>query len=144
MTVLWTSAEIAATTGGTAHGDFTCDSVTFDSREVIGGELFVAMRGEATDGHRFVSQAVERGAAGCVISEAVETPHVLVDDGLAALEALGRAARERADATVIGVTGSVGKTSVKEALKLALGECEPTATHASVKSYNNHTGVTLS
>ena len=148
MTPLWTSAEIAVATGGQERGSFTCDAVTFDSREVIGGELFVAMKGEETDGHRFLESALERGAAGLVVSDASAVPegapHVLVDDGLSALQALGRAARERADATVIGVTGSVGKTSVKEALRLALSENAPAETHASVKSYNNHTGVPLS
>jgi|TARA_R100000501_G_scaffold17834_1_gene34183 UDP-N-acetylmuramoyl-tripeptide--D-alanyl-D-alanine ligase len=141
---LWTSTEIAAATGGTAHGDFSVDAVTFDSREVIGGELFVAMKGAETDGHRFVASAVSRGAAGCLVSQPIETPHVLVGDGFAALQALGRVARARTDATIIGVTGSVGKTSVKEALKMALTEAAPAVTHASVKSYNNHTGVPLS
>ncbi|MBV7257214.1 UDP-N-acetylmuramoyl-tripeptide--D-alanyl-D-alanine ligase [Pacificimonas sp. WHA3] len=141
---LWTSADIAAATGGTASADFTVDAVTFDSREVIGGELFVAMKGEVTDGHRFIGTAIDRGAAGCLVSAPVEAPHVLVKDGLAGLTALGIEARKRASAKIIGVTGSVGKTSVKEALRLALSEVEPLHTHASVKSYNNHTGVPLS
>lgn len=144
MTPLWTSEEIAAATGGTASASFSADSVTFDSREVIGGELFVAMRGEQMDGHSFVASAFERGAAGALVSEAVDGPHVRVADGLTALQALGRAARARTDARIVGVTGSVGKTSVKEALRLALSECAPERTHASVKSYNNHTGVPLS
>ncbi len=144
MSALWTADEIAAAVGGVKRGDFTADAVTFDSREVIGGELFVAMKGEATDGHRFIEAAMQRGAAGCLVSEPVTAPHVLVDDGLRALEALAVAARRRTDAAIIGVTGSVGKTGVKEALRLALSEIEPEATHASVKSYNNHTGVPLS
>jgi len=144
MSELWTSDEIAAATGGTVAGDFTASGVTFDSREVIGGELFVALRGEATDGHRFVGQARERGASGLLVSEPIDAPHVRVADTTAALEALGRAARARGDAKIIGVTGSVGKTSVKEALRLGLERCAPDRTHASVKSYNNHTGVPLS
>jgi UDP-N-acetylmuramoyl-tripeptide--D-alanyl-D-alanine ligase len=144
MSALWTSADIAAATGGTASADFAVDGVTFDSREVIGGELFIALKGESTDGHRFVAQARERGAAGFLVSEPVEAPHVRVADTTAALEALGTAARARTCATVIGVTGSVGKTSVKEALKLSLDRFAPERTHASVKSYNNHTGVPLS
>lgn len=144
MSMLWTSGEIAAATGGTASGEFSVSGVTFDSREVIGGELFIALRGESTDGHRFVGQARERGASGFLVGEPVEGAHVLVADTTAALEALGRASRGRSGATVIGVTGSVGKTSVKEALKLSLERLAPGHTHASVKSYNNHTGVPLS
>ncbi|WP_439545384.1 UDP-N-acetylmuramoyl-tripeptide--D-alanyl-D-alanine ligase [Sandarakinorhabdus sp.] len=141
---LWTSQEIAAAVGGAAHGDFAVDGVTFDSREVVAGDLFIALRGEATDGHRFIDGALARGAAGLVVSEPVAVPHVLVADTMAALNALGVAARTRSSAMRIGVTGSVGKTGVKEALKSALGRFAPDAVHASVKSYNNHTGVPLS
>lgn len=144
MTPLWTAAEITAATNGTAHGDFTATGVTFDSREIIGGELFIAMQGEAMDGHRFLHQAVERGAAGLLVSQPSDHPHVRVADTNAALTALAIAARTRAPALRIGVTGSVGKTGVKEALKLALTRFAPDAVHASVKSYNNHTGVPLS
>ncbi len=144
MRPLWTSADIAVATGGVASGDFACDGVTFDSREVIGGELFVAMPGEATDGHRFVDQAAARGAAGMLVSVPVAVPHVLVPDTAAALGALGAAARDRSAALRIGVTGSVGKTGTKEALKASLARFAPGAVHASVKSYNNHTGVPLS
>lgn len=141
---IWTAAEVAAATGGTAHGDFAADTVTFDSREVIGGELFVAMRGEADDGHRFVGSAIQRGAAGLLVSEPAAHPHVLVPDTTAALEALGRAARARTAARIVGVTGSVGKTGVKEALRASFERYARDRVHASVKSYNNHTGVPLS
>ncbi|MFZ4689302.1 MAG: UDP-N-acetylmuramoyl-tripeptide--D-alanyl-D-alanine ligase [Polymorphobacter sp.] len=144
MTALWTAADIAAATGGTAQGDFAASGVTFDSREVIGGELFIALQGEATDGHRFLPQAIARGAAGLLVSEPADHPHVRVADTTAALYDLARAARDRSAALRIGVTGSVGKTGVKEALKLALARFAPDAVHASVKSYNNHTGVPLS
>ncbi|MBC7521323.1 MAG: UDP-N-acetylmuramoyl-tripeptide--D-alanyl-D-alanine ligase, partial [Sandarakinorhabdus sp.] len=129
---------------GTAHGDFTASNVTFDSREVIGGELFVAMQGAAMDGHRFVAQAIDRGAAGLLVTQPVAAPHVLVADTMAGLQALGAAARDRTAALRIGVTGSVGKTGVKEAIKASLARFAPGAVHASVKSYNNHTGVPLS
>jgi UDP-N-acetylmuramoyl-tripeptide--D-alanyl-D-alanine ligase len=141
---LWTGAEIATATGGTLSAAFEADGVSFDSREVIGGELFVAMRGEAADGHRFVQQAAARGAAGFLVEQAVPHPHVRVADSFVALQALGVAARARTRATIIGVTGSVGKTGTKEALRLAFERMAPGATHASVKSYNNHTGVPLS
>ena len=144
MTRLWTSDAIAAATGGTASAAFAADGVTFDSREVIGGELFVAMPGAATDGHRFVDQAIARGAAGLLVQQPVAAPHVLVADTAAALTALAVAARERSSALRIGVTGSVGKTGVKEAIRASLARFAPDAVHASVKSYNNHTGVPLS
>jgi UDP-N-acetylmuramoyl-tripeptide--D-alanyl-D-alanine ligase len=144
MTPLWTSDEIAAATGGTAHGSFEVSGVTFDSREVAPGDLFIAMPGTVHDGHEFVSQAIEAGAAGLIVSQPVDHPHVLVEDTAKALQELGRAARERSRATIIGVTGSVGKTSTKEALFAALDRWRPGNVHRSVKSYNNHTGVPLS
>jgi len=141
---LWTSAEIAAATGGTALGAFEARGVAFDSREIGPGDLFIAMKGATADGHRFVDAAFAVGAAGAVVGEPVEQPHVRVADTFAALQDLGRAARARAPATVIGVTGSVGKTGVKEALHAALDRAAPGRAHRSVKSYNNHTGVPLS
>jgi len=143
-TPLWTGAAIAAATGGALSDDFAVAGVCFDSREVIGGELFVALKGENTDGHRFIDTALTRGASGFLVSEAVAAPHVRVADTSIALDALGRAARARSDAKIIGVTGSVGKTGVKEALRAAFERFAPGHTHASVKSYNNHTGVPLS
>ncbi len=141
---LWTSAEIAAATGGIASGDFDVTGVAFDSREVGPGDLFVAMKGEASDGHRYLDQAFAQGAAGAIVSEPCAYPHVRVDDSFAALQMLGRASRARSGATIIGVTGSVGKTSAKEALFAALDRGAPGTVHRSVKSYNNHTGVPLS
>ena len=144
MSALWTSDAIAAATGGTASAPFEISGVTFDSREVGPGDLFIALKGEATDGHRFLDQAFAHGAAGAIVSTPTPHPHVLVADTMAALEALGVAARARTDATIIGVTGSVGKTGTKEALFAALDRGAPGKVHRSVKSYNNHTGVPLS
>src|SRR3954468_23312187 len=144
MTALWTSDEIAAATGGTASARFEVTGVTFDSREVQAGDLFVAMPGTVHDGHKFVDGAFASGAAGAIVSQPVNGPHVLVADTFAALQALGRAARERSSARVFGVTGSVGKTSTKEALFAALERNRPGKVHRSVRSYNNHTGVPLS
>jgi len=144
VSALWTSDEIATATGGTPSQPFEVTGVTFDSREVQHGDLFVAMPGTAHDGHQFVAGAFASGAAGAIVSQPVEGPHVLVGDTFSALQALGRAARERCRGRVIGVTGSVGKTSTKEALFVALDRCRPGKVHRSVKSYNNHTGVPLS
>jgi UDP-N-acetylmuramoyl-tripeptide--D-alanyl-D-alanine ligase len=144
VTALWTSAEIEAATGGRASVPFDVTGVTFDSREVGAGDLFVAMPGSVADGHDFVPRAFAAGAAAALVSTPVEGPHVLVDDVAAALTALAVASRARIHGTVIGVTGSVGKTSTKEALFAALDRFAPGRVHRSVKSYNNHTGVPLS
>lgn len=141
---LWTASDIAAATGGVAVADFAATGVTFDSREVGPGDLFIALGGAATDGHRFLDQAFARGAAGALVSRPIAQPHVLVADTMAALDHLARAARDRTAARIIGVTGSVGKTGTKEALFAALDRGAPGEAHRSLKSYNNHTGVPLS
>ena len=141
---LWTSEEIAAATGGVGQGGFEASGVAFDSREVDPGHLFIALRGEATDGHRFLDNAFAAGAAGALVSEEADHPHVRVADTTKALNDLGRAARARTSARICGVTGSAGKTGTKEALYAALDRAAPGEAHRSVKSYNNHTGVPLS
>lgn len=141
---LWTSQEIASATGGTANSSFAVSGVAFDSREVGPGDLFVAMRGEETDGHRFIDRALAAGAAGIICEAPIDGPHILVSDSVKALNDLGRASRARSRAQIIGVTGSAGKTGTKEALAVALDRYRPGRVHRSVKSYNNHTGVPLS
>ena len=141
---LWTAFDIAAAVDGDVHGGFDATGVAFDSREIGPGDLFIALGGEATDGHRFLDKAFAAGAAGAIVSEACTGPHVRVADTAAALDALGRAARARMRGKVIGVTGSVGKTGTKEALFACLDRAQPGLIHRSVKSYNNHTGVPLS
>jgi len=144
MSALWTSAEIASATAGTASAPFEATGVAFDSREIGPGDLFIALKGEATDGHRFVDQAFASGAAGALVSEEIAHPHVRVADTTRALNDLGRASRARSRAKIVGVTGSVGKTGTKEALYAALDRAAPGRAHRSVKSYNNHVGVPLS
>lgn len=141
---LWTAAEIAEATGGAASAAFVVSGVAFDSREVGPGDLFIALKGETADGHDFLGRAFAAGAAGAIVSRPIDEPHVLVDDTMGALNALGVAARARMTGKVIGVTGSVGKTSTKEALFMALDRFRPGKVHRSVKSYNNHVGVPLS
>jgi UDP-N-acetylmuramoyl-tripeptide--D-alanyl-D-alanine ligase len=141
---LWTSAEIAAATGGVASGAFQCAGVEIDSRDVRSGDLFVALKGEATDGHRFLAKAFANGASAALVSEPIYAPHVLVADTTEALAKLAAASRDRAQAVRIGVTGSVGKTGVKEAIFAALDRSSRGAAHRSVRSYNNHVGVPLS
>ena len=147
MTALWTDAEAAAATGGAATRPFAARGVSIDSRTVEPGDLFVALAGPSFDGHDFVAGALARGAAAAVVARrpaglAADAPLLQVADTLAALAALGRAARGRSAARIVAVTGSVGKTGTKEALRHALaaqGE-----THASAGSLNNHWGVPLS
>ncbi|HEX2764667.1 MAG TPA: UDP-N-acetylmuramoyl-tripeptide--D-alanyl-D-alanine ligase [Allosphingosinicella sp.] len=144
MSALWTSDEIAAATGGTAQGEFEATGVTFDSREVEPGHLFIALTGETTDGHHFLDQAFDAGAAGALVAAEVDRPHVRVADTFDALNALANASRARSTARICGVTGSAGKTGTKEALFAALERSAPGEAHRSLKSYNNHTGVPLS
>ncbi|MCI4661347.1 MAG: UDP-N-acetylmuramoyl-tripeptide--D-alanyl-D-alanine ligase [Neomegalonema sp.] len=146
---LWTGAAVAAATGSNPDlADWQACGVTADSREIEGGELFIALQG-ARDGHDFVAQALGQGAAAALVSRrpegvAADAPLVMVPDTMAALEDLGRAARARAsfeNGAAIAVTGSVGKTSTKDMLAHMLGPQGPT--HAAVKSFNNHLGVPL-
>ena len=141
---LWDAGSIARATGGTASTFFQTSGADIDSRDVIEGDLFFALKGEAMDGHRFVPMAFDKGAAAVVVDRPVEGPHVLVEDTTAALIALAKASRARVDAKIIGVTGSVGKTGVKEAIFAALDRASRGKAHRSVKSYNNHIGVPLS
>jgi UDP-N-acetylmuramoyl-tripeptide--D-alanyl-D-alanine ligase len=143
---LWTAAEIAAATGGRPVGVWSVVGVAIDSREVQPGELFIALRGPHHDGHDFAAGALKPGAALLVDRRPEDVPEsapmVLVADTLAALTALGAAGRARSKARTAAITGSVGKTGIKEALRLALAG--QGLTHASAASHNNHWGVPLS
>jgi len=138
-----TLGAVAAVTSGTVSGptDLEIDHVVSDSRGAAPGALFVALVAER-DGHTFVADARERGAAAALVDRPVAGPHVVVGNTLTALADLGRAARERiGDATVIGITGSTGKTSTKDLLEAALAADRRTA--ASPASFNNEIGVPL-
>jgi UDP-N-acetylmuramoyl-tripeptide--D-alanyl-D-alanine ligase len=141
---LWDAIAIARAVKGVANADFQVSGVEIDSRDVLPGDLFFALKGENMDGHRFLEMAFAKGAAAAVVDRPVDYPHILVSDTTAALEALGRAARARTSARIVGVTGSVGKTGVKEAIFAALDRSSRGGAHRSVKSYNNHVGVPLS
>jgi UDP-N-acetylmuramoyl-tripeptide--D-alanyl-D-alanine ligase len=151
MTVLWTIDGMASAMGAERSGALPADvpGLSIDSRTLARGDAFFAIQGDNRDGHDFVEGALKAGAGVAVIARsqrgrfAADAPLLLVDDVLDGLRALAHAARNRiSHAKVIAVTGSVGKTGTKEALRLALsadGE-----THASASSYNNHWGVPLS
>jgi UDP-N-acetylmuramoyl-tripeptide--D-alanyl-D-alanine ligase len=142
---LWTSSEAIAATGGRSTADWQASGVSIDTRTLQPGDLFVALK-DVRDGHDFVGQALEKGASAALVSHIPEgvspdAPLLVVPDVLKALEDLGRAARARTSARVVGVTGSVGKTSTKEMLRAILsGQGK---THAAEASYNNHWGVPL-
>ncbi|MCA0043078.1 UDP-N-acetylmuramoyl-tripeptide--D-alanyl-D-alanine ligase [Celeribacter litoreus] len=145
MSALWTTAEVAAATGGAATKDAEITGISIDTRTIQPGDLFVALQA-ARDGHDFVAQALDKGAAAALVSRRPEgvaknASLVVVDDVLPALERLGAAARARVAGKVVGVTGSVGKTSTKEMLRAILGP--QGKTHAAEASYNNHWGVPL-
>ncbi|EEE37854.1 UDP-N-acetylmuramoyl-tripeptide--D-alanyl-D-alanine ligase [Rhodobacteraceae bacterium KLH11] len=142
---LWTATEAAGATKGRSTTDWQATGVSIDTRTLQPGDLFVALKA-ARDGHDFVAQALEKGAGAALVSRIPEgvpedAPLLIVDDVQTGLEALGHAARARTAARVVGVTGSVGKTSTKEMLASILETRGKT--HASVASYNNHWGVPL-
>jgi UDP-N-acetylmuramyl-tripeptide synthetase/UDP-N-acetylmuramoyl-tripeptide--D-alanyl-D-alanine ligase len=153
-TALWTSAELTealvaghgADLVGSMPGEV--NGVSIDSRTVEPGELFFAIAGDRFDGHDFVVDALRKGAAAAVVSRSRRAdfadgvgPLIVVDDVLEGLRALAAYARRRTRATIVAVTGSVGKTSTKEALRTVLGAGG--SVHASVASFNNHWGVPL-
>ncbi len=144
---LWTSEEAARATGGRSSGVWRASGVSIDSRTVAPGDLFVAVRGPNFDGHAFVADALDRGAAAAVVSRpppgvAGTAPLLSVDEPFVALRALGARARARSKARVCAVTGSVGKTGVKEALLTVLSRQGATAVTAG--NLNNHWGLPLS
>ena len=142
MIPLWTSAQVEHVTQGRSSGEWIASGVSIDSRTLEDGDLFVALQGPNFEGHDFVSDALSRGAAAAIVDKDNEGSIVKVEDTLIALEDLGRAARERTGATIIAVTGSVGKTGSKDALKFALSRQAKTS--ANTGSLNNHLGVPLS
>ena len=145
MTPLWSSADLAKATGGTLTAAFSITGITIDTRDLAPGDLFVALT-DIRDGHDFVAAALQNGAAAALVSHIPDTlspnaPLLIVPDVLQALQAMARFARARTSARVIGVTGSVGKTSTKEMLRAILGG--QGRVHAAEKSLNNHWGVPL-
>lgn len=142
---LWTSQDAARATGGQTGCDWTARGISIDTRSLQPGDLFIALKA-ARDGHDFVAQALEKGAAAALVSHrpenvAPDAPLLIVPDVMAALTALGAAGRARATARVVAVTGSVGKTSTKEMLREMLADFG--VTHAAEASFNNHWGVPI-
>lgn len=146
MSPLWTSEEAAKATqhlGGRNSALWHASGVSIDTRTLKPGDLFVALKGPQHDAHRFVAEAFSKGAAAALVSDSIGAsgPLLTVSDTQAGMEALGAAARTRTPAKIVAVTGSVGKTSTKEALRTVLSA--QGASHASEASYNNLWGVPL-
>ena len=144
---LWTGFDAAVATGGKTSGRWTAQGVSIDTRTLERGDLFVALTGESRDGHEFVAEALKKGAAAALVSRLTpgvldDAPLLMVSDTQKGLEGLGSAARARSKARIVAVTGSAGKTTTKEMLRLILARSGSVA--ASAASYNNHWGVPLS
>ncbi|MGV8855405.1 MAG: UDP-N-acetylmuramoyl-tripeptide--D-alanyl-D-alanine ligase [Devosia sp.] len=140
---LYSIGDILSATAGRSDlpADTAINSISIDSRELGPDALFVAIKGDRFDGHDFVEQALANGAVAALVSRGGGPQHIVVGDALEGLRDLARAARARSRAIIVGVTGSVGKTTTKEAVRTvfeASGE-----THASIRSFNNHWGVPL-
>ncbi|MCB1456655.1 MAG: UDP-N-acetylmuramoylalanyl-D-glutamyl-2,6-diaminopimelate--D-alanyl-D-alanine ligase [Nitratireductor sp.] len=150
MSGLWTGDELVEAMQARPVGNVpeTVTGISIDTRTLQQGEAFFAIKGEQFDGHDYVGAAQKAGASIAVIAEEklvalgrLHIPLLVVSDVLEAMRKLARAARARTSAKIIAVTGSVGKTSTKEMLRLALASCG--SVHASAASFNNHWGVPL-
>jgi UDP-N-acetylmuramoyl-tripeptide--D-alanyl-D-alanine ligase len=144
---LWTADEAARATGGKTSRDWSAYGVSIDTRSIEPGDLFAALQGDSRDGHGFVAAALAKGAGAALVSRvpdnvAGDAPLLIVGDTQKGLEDMGRASRARSKAKIVAVTGSAGKTTTKEMLRLMLNTAGPVA--ASAASYNNHWGVPLS
>jgi UDP-N-acetylmuramoyl-tripeptide--D-alanyl-D-alanine ligase len=145
MTALFSADDLTHALGGTMTRPFHATGVSIDTRSLQPGDLFVALQTDTGDGHDHVATALAHGAAGALVHRQHdlpdEAPLVVVGDTLAGLTALGAYGRARFTGSVAAVTGSVGKTTTKEMLRLVLSASG--RTHAAVASYNNHWGVPL-
>ncbi len=145
MTHLFSADDLTHATGGVMTAPFHADGVSIDTRTLRSGDLFVALRTGTGDGHAHVTEALRAGAAGALVHDQGALPDhaalLVVADTQEALTALGAFARERFQGAVAAVTGSVGKTTTKEMLRVILSASG--ATHAAHASYNNHWGVPL-
>jgi UDP-N-acetylmuramoyl-tripeptide--D-alanyl-D-alanine ligase len=144
--ILWTSLDLIGATQGEATHSFSATGVSIDTRTLKKGEVYLALKGENLDGHHYVEAAFAAGACAAIVTTDYKTantswPLLRVKDTTKALEAMGHAARARATGTIIGVTGSAGKTGTKEMLAVVLSSFGKI--HASKKSFNNHWGVPL-
>lgn len=144
--ILWTAHDAAKAMDATPFGQWNCTGISIDSRHIKKGDLFFAIKGPSFDGHNYVREALKAGACAAVVSHIPQNCRqddnlLLVKSTTHALEALARAARARTGAKIVAVTGSVGKTGVKEALASVLSQ--QGKTHATLGNLNNHFGLPL-
>ena len=144
---LWSAAQAAQATGGELHGDWRADGISIDSRTLVPGDLFVALKGPHHDGHDHVRQALDAHAAAAMVECAADianaqAPLLIVPDSLEGLTALAKAARARSAARIVAVTGSVGKTGSKELIARALAVSGSVSLSAG--NLNNYIGAPLS
>jgi len=142
---MWNSEDIARICNGKAHSFWVGKRIVFSSLDVMEGDIFIALKGEKEDGHKYIEDAFTRGAAAVIVSSEnnvlKDKNYVLVDDTLEALKALACYRRENLNAKFIGITGSVGKTTTREIFKLAFASAGKT--DGSIKSYNNFVGLPI-
>lgn len=146
MSHLWTSKEVRDVTGGESPGDWEAGGISIDTRTLEKGDMFIALKGEQFDGHSYASEALKKGASVAMVKKLPDgitkyMPHIIVKDTQKALEDMAVFNRERSRAKIVAVTGSVGKTSVKDALTLVLGSIGKT--HSTKGNLNNHIGLPL-
>ena len=126
---LWTPPEAEAATLGKVSQAFSVSGLSIDTRTLKEGDLFVALKGDNRDGHDFVQAAFEAKAGAALVAHAphgITGPLLTVSHTQRGLEDLARAARARSNAKILAVTGSAGKTTTKEILRLACGALGPT------------------
>ena len=145
---LWTCDDLVTACDGVLFDPgMACkpiSNIKIDSRNCGNGDLFVALNGDQRDGHDFLAKAAEANASACLVSrpqDDISTPQIIVDDTLAGLARIGTVGRKRFGGSMIGITGSVGKTGSKDMLAHVLANFGKT--HASQRSYNNHIGVPI-
>ena len=144
--MIWTANDMIAATNATLHGDadWQITGMALDNRKTTSGDLFIAIKGDKHDGHDYVAAAADAGAVAALVSRKVDAkiPQLVTRDSLIALEDLAKAAHQRSSATVVAITGSVGKTGTKQ----IIGTCLQSfgKTHASAGNYNNHIGAPFS
>ncbi|MFC3053031.1 UDP-N-acetylmuramoyl-tripeptide--D-alanyl-D-alanine ligase [Kordiimonas pumila] len=145
---LWSAEEMNTIYANHLENGWYADGVQIDSRDVVSGDLFIALKGSSSDGHQHVLGAFAQGAVSALVSrtpegvDSADSRLIYVQDTVEAMRELATAARKRVPAKIVAVTGSVGKTSVVQALRKSLQPSEKT--HSSIRSFNNYTGIPLS
>jgi len=142
--MIWNSETLSKALGITIHNSINCNEIQFNSKDVKEGDLFIALKGNG-DGHDYVLDAIDKGADAVIVSKHIDTADknkvILVDDCFEALQKMALYKRENSKAKFIAITGSVGKTSTKEALKILLQY--DSLVFASRGNFNNHLGLLI-